>query len=390
MKLFYILLDFIFHILPVDKNKILFTGWGGKYHDNPKYLSQKMHEMMPEKEIYWEIWDFTCMEDVPDYVHVLDLNTVKHCYYKNRCKTIVDSGVGYMIFNTPNKIKRLIKIIILNNRKQFNLSTWHGNPIKCFGADIHGNDNWTAEALFSSSKGLLTDSDYVAKVMKGAYLGRIPIINIGTPRTDLLLDKTPGLKETLKSKLGLPKNKKIIMYAPTWRDNIDDSGLDQMKMMDINAILQALKQRFGGEWSFLLRCHGLVINEMRKRGIFQKYGNLLIDGNKHLDMMEYMYATDVLLTDFSGSVYDVALTEKPCFLFAHDLEKYEKERGMYKPISFFPYPFSDSFDGLLNNIAKYDKVEAEEKRKAFLVKIGNKNDGHSSERAVDYLKHNLK
>lgn len=386
MSPIYVLLDFVFHLLPVDRNKVLFSGWGGKYHDNPKYLSQKLHEMMPEKEIYWEMWDFSCKEDIPDYVRILIPNTFKHCIYKNRCRVVVDSGAGYSSFNTTNKFKHSLQKLLLYNKKQYNLSTWHGNPVKCFGADIHGNEDWSVESYFTSSKGMLTDSDYVAKIMKGAYLNKMPMINIGTPRTDLLFDKTFRLKELLKNKLGLPLDKKIIMYAPTWRDNADDSGLIQLAMIDVDQLTRALHDKFGGDWVFLLRTHNNVLNALRERGIFEKYGSKIINGNKGIDMMEYMCATDILLTDFSGSVYDVALTKNPCFLFSHDLEKYEKERGMYKPISFFPYTFSDSFEDLLNDISKFDEDEAEKKRLSFLKAIGNKNDGKSSQRVVEFLK----
>ena len=179
------------------------------------------------------------------------------------------------------------------------------------------------------------------------------------------------------------------MYAPTWRENVEDSGLSQIGLLKIDVLLRTLHNRFGGDWAFLLRCHGLVTAEMRNRGIFEQYPNYILDGNKHSDMMEYMYATDILLTDFSGSVFDVALSDKPCFLFAHDMERYERERGMYKPISFFPYPFSESFEDLLKDIMGYDEKNAEIKRTAFLQTIGNKNDGHSAERAVELIKRKM-
>lgn len=390
MKFIYVLIDFFFHILPVDKNRVLFTSFGGKYHDNPKYISQKLHEMHPEKRIFWEIWNDSCLPDIPDYVTVLRPGTLRHCIYKNRCKIIIDSGAGYSIFNTINQIKRFIKIKLFDNRKQYNLSTWHGNPIKCFGADIHGNENWSRESLYTTSDGMLTDSDYVANIMYKAYLEKIPMINIGTPRTDLLFNNTEALSIELRKKLELPLNKKIIMYAPTWRNNADDSGLIQLGMIEIDKLTKALESRFGGEWTFLLRAHNNVLAELRNRGVFEYYGNKLIDGNIGVDMMEYMCATDALLTDFSGSVYDVALTAKPCFLFSHDLEQYEKERGMYKPITFFPYTYSATFGELIANIESYDETVAEQKRMDFLKRIGNKNDGNVAKKVIEYLENELK
>ena len=103
-------------------------------------------------------------------------------------------------------------------------------------------------------------------------------------------------------------------------------------------------------------------------------------------MAEYLYVCDVLISDYSGCIFDVALTEKPCFLFAHDREKYEsEERGFYFPISKFPYDFSETFEEMIEKIENYDQIVNDIRRKEFLTFIGNIEDGKAAERVANLV-----
>ena len=130
----------------------------------------------------------------------------------------------------------------------------------------------------------------------------------------------------------------------------------------------------------------MVLLALQSENVLEKYGDKMIDGNQFDDMAEYLFACDVLLSDYSGCVFDVALTEKPCFLFAHDRAKYEQEeRGFYFQISKFPYDFSDTFDDLIESIKTFDPVKNNSRRNEFLDYIGNVEDGKAAERAADLV-----
>ena len=114
----------------------------------------------------------------------------------------------------------------------------------------------------------------------------------------------------------------------------------------------------------------------------------LINGNIGDDMAEYLACTDILITDYSSSMFDFALTGKPCFLFAPDREHYEKkERGFYLDYDSLPFPISYTNEELIKNIQKFDDAAYRERVLRFLEEIGNVEDGKASERIAQCIVH---
>ena len=248
-KLF-LLLDLLFHFVRPDPNKILFSSFHGQYNDNPKYISEEIHKRHPEMELYWVISEKSKNNDVPEYVRVLHYNTIRYCWIKNRCKVLVENGAGYYLFDNSGSMFSLKKK--LKNKKQFDLSTWHGNPIKCIGAQIPGNEYWNEETVFTTSDMLVSGSKMIKGFFERAFLNKMPVELLGTPRTDILFRQDEALKKTIKTKLGLPLDKKVVLYAPTYRDDPTASGIEQMQQMDFDRLFEALQGRFGGDWVFAI------------------------------------------------------------------------------------------------------------------------------------------
>ena len=230
----------------------------------------------------------------------------------------------------------------------------------------------------------------VKEIFENAFINCMPVKLLGTPRTDILFDRDENRKKRIKEKLGLPIEKKVVLYAPTYRNNPDDSGITQLKLIEIDKLLEELKSKFDGDWVFVFRLHNMVLLKIDVNQLYRKYGDLVINGNSFDDMAEYLYCADVLISDYSGCVFDIALTSKPCFLFAHDRKHYEDvERGVYFSINEFPYTFSDTFDDLVSCIQNYNYLDADAKRKDFLLKIGNIEDGKASERILNLLEEKI-
>ena len=380
----YMLIEILLHVLKPSNKKILFSSFHGQYNDNPKYVSEKIHSLYPELELYWVISNKSKENDIPEYVRVLRYNTLRYCWMKNRCKVIVENGAGYHLLDSSAKMFGFKKL--LKNKKQFDLSTWHGNPIKGIGAQIPGNEFWAEDTMFTTSDILLAGSVMIKEIFERAFLNKMPVELLGTPRTDVLFSRDFALKDEVKKKLGFPLDKKIVLYAPTYRNNVNDSGIEQMGRMDFDLLLSTLENKFGGEWIFVFRVHNMVLKAIDTQKITHEYGDKVMDGNKYDDMADYLFACDALISDFSGCVFDIALTDKPCFLYSHDRKKYEfEERGFYFPISDFPYDFSDDFDSLINCIKKFDSNAAVNRRSIFLKKIGNVEDGNASRRVADLV-----
>ena len=379
----YIFIEIILHILPVKEDRIFFSSFHCQYNDNPKYISVKLHEIAPHVRQYWVLSEKSKENDLPSYVETIRYNTLKYCWIKNRCRIIVENGAGAYIYNTSKRftIKRLLK-----NHKQFDISTWHGNPIKHIGAQIPENQDWNENTFNTTSDVMLSGCEYVKEVFEKAFLNKMPVLLLGTPRTDILFNLTENKKKKVKQKLGLPIDKKIVLYAPTYRNNPEDSGVIQMRLFDFHDLFSALSKRFGGEWVFVFRVHNMVLLKINTKEISEQYGGRVLNGNVYDDMMEYMAASDALITDYSGCIFDNAHSKIPCFLFAHDRENYLKiERGTYIHLNQLPYPFADTFADLKTNIIEYDDKECSERVDKFQRYIGNIEDGKASDRVCQLI-----
>lgn len=383
----YQLFDICCHLLPVCKKRFFFESLGGQYNDNPKYISQTVKELYPEIRQFWAISSKSKQNDIPDYVTVIPYGSLKYYFIKNTCRVVVENSAGLYVYHTKNKLVYRLKKL-LKNKKQLDLATWHGNPIKHIGAQEPCNIDWTPSSVYSTADYMISGASFVTSIFEKAYLGLFPVILTGTPRTDILINADEKAVLSLRRKLRLPLDKKIVLYAPTFRYTPEDSGVKQLIMIDYQVLFEALHNKFGGEWCFVFRVHNMVLQALDTESIVkeQKIEGRILNGNLFDDMNEYLAASDVLISDYSGCVYDVALSNKPCFLFAHDRINYERtERGLYAPISFFPYPFADSFEGLLDNINSYSEDDTNKKRLEFLNKIGNVESGHSSKNVVEFI-----
>ncbi len=379
----YMIIDIILHILPVSKNRVFFISFAGQYNDNPKYISEELHAINPNIKQYWAISEKSRENNLPKYIKTVKYNTISFCWHKNRSRVIVENGAGNYIYSTNSKfnIRHLLK-----NKKQFDISTWHGNPIKHIGAQIPGNSDWNANTFHSTSDMIICGCKYVKNIFEQAFCGKLKVRLMGTPRTDALFNITDSKKKKIKKKLGLPMDKKVILYAPTYRNNPDDSGVIQLNLIDFERLFAAFEKRFGGDWVFVFRVHNMVLLKIDVEGITKRYNNRIINGNTFDDMMEYMVVSDAMITDYSGCIFDNAHTNIPCFLFAHDRKKYKEiERGTYIELEKLPYRFSDTFDELINEILSYDSNANSIRVHNFQKYIGNIEDGKASKRVCKLI-----
>jgi len=370
----------IFRWFPIKKNTVLFKSFGGQYGDNPKYISELLQEKHPELKLVWAISNKSSDKDIPDYIKKIDIDSFEYIYYSALAEVVVDNMSGIRCIRGVRYIKWLNYFI--KRKNQLNISTWHGTPLKKIGCDIveDGISNYQTSANYTSA-----GNQYAYEIFERAFNG-INIRMHGSPRNDILCRRDIDVR-VFRKKLELPLEKKIILFAPTFRKSAENSGIEQIKQIDLPRFFQALNNQFGGEWVLVLRVHHEVLLKIHKEcdGYIDCVN--VFDGNAHDDMAEYLVACDVLLTDYSSSMFDYMLTKKPCFLFALDKDNYiNDERGIYFPIERLPFSFSETIDELYQNIEEYSEEHICERIKIFLDEIGNCEDGHSSERIVKELR----
>ncbi len=369
--------------LPIINNCVMFRSFGGQYNDNPKYISQKLHEKYPDIKIVWAIKDGK-PEDFPEYVKLVNINSWDYIKYISRAEVVVDnySGCRSYFATSKNILKRMaFSLVSYRRKKQLNVSTWHGTPLKHIAMDEPHYKKMAFCKPYLCANIIMSGNQLTSDAFKTALKWNGELSDYGMPRNDILfLPKDNKRKE----KLGLPIDKKIILFAPTYRNDIDMSGISQLKSLEIDNLLDSLNKKFGGEWILVFRAHNLVMKEIEKsRGLFD---SRIVNGNTHPDMAEYLSVTDVLLTDYSSSMFDFMFTNRPCFLLTPDLYEYKNnERGFYFDMDKLPFTFASTPAELIENIDKFDSDFYLNESERFLDFIKNYESGQASENIVEYI-----
>ena len=349
------LISMIFGIFSVKNNRILFSSTKGKaYSCNPKTISEFLQSN--GKIDYEIIWINKGMRKTPPNVKLVNYRSLRYIYYYFTAKWIITNN-GF-----KNEFKKPIG--------QYRLETWHGG-----GAYKKINNNHTNFQKYRCS---LTGNeiDYFissckkfSDVMSNAeYVDRKKFLEIGMPRNDIFFDveKVKMAKLKVMEILKL-KDCKIVLYAPTWRDN----GSTQ-EITDICKTIKLINQQTEQNFCLLCRAH--------HRGKIQGFEEDIFDVTDYPDMQELLCAADVLITDYSSCMWDFSLMYKPCFIYATDIEYYEQERNFYTPMSEWPFPIARNSNELVHNIVCFDNEKYIKDVKKHHNSLGICEDGHACEK----------
>jgi len=325
----------------VNQKKVVLKSFGGKsYSDNPKAISEKLHEMHPEAEIVWILKEPEKKKSiVPDYVRMVKANTLKEIKELATAKVWVDN------FCKP--------LWTYKSREQFYIQTWHGD--RGFKKILHDSSFVTKHYRLIESRICdlaVSGSEYGDRKYRTAFRFEGRIIRCGCPRNDRLIVANSERKEMLKKELGITYEIKVLVYAPTLRrEAARDGTLQSSNGIDLSEILDKLNSCTEQDWTCVVRSHSSV------RGIdgISFDDHRIIDGNGLEDMNELLAIADFLITDYSSSAGDFVLLNRPVVLFQPDVEEYvAKDRSFYFDIDNSPYIRAKSQDELLSIIEGID------------------------------------
>lgn len=310
-----------FSLFPIKSNLVIFESFHGKqFSDNPRAIYDYLVKHKPNYYLIWSIQKGSeavfNAHNVP-YVRRL---SIKWCYYMARSK--------YWVFNT-----RTPKWLNKKNDNIF-IQTWHGTPLKKLGLDINdvkmpgtSTEQYRKNIILESQKWdyLISPNYYSTKIFKNAFNYNGEIIETGYPRNDFLVKNNDRRSiEKTKLKLGLPQDKKIILYAPTWRD--DEYFSQGRYKFNLQLDIQELQNNLGDNYILVLRTHYLIAEELN----IEKYTDFAFDFSNHHDIRELYIVADYLITDYSSVFFDFKILKRPVIFFAYDLDKYrESLRGFY-------------------------------------------------------------
>lgn len=355
----------ICNCIPIKRNKIfIYSYYGSQYGDNPKYISKYLVENY-SKDIFDVVWAFNDpkSKDI-DGVRKVKTMSLKYFYELCTSKVIVTN------FRTTEHFKK--------RKNQYYIQTWHSSlRLKKIEGDVGDNlkEDYVAMAKEDSKRMdlLLSGCKYSTDIFKRAFWYEGEILEGGTPRNDIFFGDSKILKGDIKKKLGIDTKTKILLYAPTFRN------AEGMEVYDVDfaRTLKALKERFKGEWTCLVKLHPHMINQSKEI----VNGKGVIDVTTYDDIQELLLIADVLISDYSSLMFDFEIAKKPCFLYVPDLIEYQsKERGLYFNIEELPFVITKSNEELEEKILRFNEKAYKENIKNFDEKVGNFEDGKCAAR----------
>ena len=359
--------------LPVKKKTVLlFSYYGGQYGGSPKYIC----EYLSKHSDFKVIWAFTD----PSVHHGCSADkTVRYGRF----------GYYYRLATSEILITNYRMTEEFRKRKgQRYLQTWHSSlRMKMIEKDAENTlpENYLRMAKIDSPQidWLLAGSEISRKIFERAFWYTGVIATTGTPQCDVLFNTPEGIGEKVRRCLGIGQEKKILLYAPTFRKNDDLS----VYLSGTEELLEAVTARFGGEWVLLVRLHPHLLREADSLS----FGERVINATAYDDAQELLAVSDVLLSDYSAIVFDFALTHRPCFLYTPDIDRYTSgDRGLYFRPEELPFISAGTPEELFLAIRDFDADKYEEDITGFLKRIGSFEDGHACERVLKLVERGIR
>jgi len=235
--------------------------------------------------------------------------------------------------------------------KQFYVQTWHGTAaLKRIEKDAEDNlDEFYVAAAKNDSKlanVILSGCRFFTELCKKAFWFDGEILECGSPRSDALFNVSEDKKLEVKKRLNVPENKKIVLYAPTFRadENLECYNIDFL------AALDALFEKTGDEWVFCIRLHPNI----SEKADFIKYSDKIINATNYPDLYELIPVCDLVISDYSSVMFDAGIINKDVILFVNDIDSYAAERNFYFDVRKLPFPVAENNQELLDVIKNFD------------------------------------
>src|SRR5699024_537686 len=368
---------FVSKCMPVDDKLIVFeSGIGKQFGDSPKNIYDEIVERNLDYKKIWVVNKKVRFKDIERTKRIKRLSP-SYYYYLARAKVWINNQ------NFPTYIKKRPGTTYLQ--------TWHGTPLKKMLFDIENIMGRSEGYLERVSKAignwdyLVSPSEFSSEAFRSAFRYKRNIIEAGYPRNDLFyLDDTEERIKQIKYEINIPLNKKVILYAPTFRDN--QTTKKNKFTFNLEMDLHKMMEKLGEDYIILIRMH-VVVNSKIK--IEAELSDFVWNVSNYPDMQNLLLISDVFITDYSSAMFDFANTKRPMLFFTYDYEIYKNEvRGFYLDFEKeSPGPFVMNTDEIISSIQNINEINKkyEMKYKSFYEKYCKLEDGKASKRVVDYL-----
>ena len=379
---------YIFYMIRyrMDDKTILFEVYGGRgYTCSPRSIYEVMLTLDKFKD-YKFVWAFN------------DINA--HNIKKDDRTIIIKSGSSdyykYLSISKYWIVNFAIDEAVLKKKGQYYVQCWHGTPLKRLRCDIEvegSSMNSTLEIRKKNDKDA-SRYDYFISPSKYASMKFISSFNLknlgkeniiiekGYPRNDSLFNYSNKDVDNIKKKLNIPKDKKVMFYLPTFRDNQHTSGVGYTYQLEID--FKRLMDKFSNEYVILFRPHYFIANKID----LSEYKGFVYNVCDYDEINDLYIVSDMIITDYSSVFFDFANLKRPMIFFMYDIEEYKnKLRDFYIDLDELPGPITVNNDELIDvieNIEKYNK-KYKSKYEEFNKKYNSFDDGNASIRVINEI-----
>ncbi|MEO3813777.1 CDP-glycerol glycerophosphotransferase family protein [Sphaerisporangium sp. B11E5] len=284
---------------------------------------------------------------------------------------------------------------------QICVQMWHGSPLKRVGGDQRHMSRdprppaWYRQAAEVANWDLLvTQSPWASEVLCRAFGYGGEVLESGYPRNDVLAHRDRAdLATAVRRALGVPAGKRVVLYAPTWRDYDRRNSSVRLDLAEARRVL-------GRDHVLLVRGHMMQAAPMAagltvpgpatvvRPGPMARESAFAIDVTTYPDLADLLLIADVLVTDYSSVMYDFAVTRRPMVFFAYDHERYRNSRGMYLDLrAQAPGPVLSEAGDVLEAVRLIDALSGDyaDRYESFVRTFTPRDDGKATARLVDHV-----
>ncbi|MCW3010364.1 MAG: CDP-glycerol:poly(glycerophosphate) glycerophosphotransferase [Solirubrobacterales bacterium] len=347
--------------------KVVFHAFEGRYADSPRALHEALLRRGEEHEHVWLAGD--------GHEFPADLTTVP--WGSPEGQHALESA-DLLIANTHTDT-------VWEKRPGATyLQTWHGTPLK----RIHWDVLWAPEGRLERLQGdvdrwdlLVSPSAAATPLLRGAFRYEGEVLETGYPRNDVLSGpQADEVRARVRAELGIPDGRKVVLYTPTWRDDAVFTAGGKAPSLELD--LDRWTAALGADTTLLLRLHYMLVGAL---GPLDRPG--VVDVSRHPDVSDLYLAADAMVTDYSSTMFDFAVTGRPMAFFVYDLEDYaDRLRGFYFPLEpIAPGPLVRTTDELTAELRDLDALAARSAARygPFRERFCSLEDGGATERVLD-------
>ena len=370
-----------YRFIPTNKKTVLFIAFHGRgYTDKPRSLYEYMikQDRFKDYRFIWAIKNHKQKKIDIAGAKVIEYFSIPYFYYLARSH--------YWVVNCK------LPMYVLKKKNQVYLQTWHGTPLKKLAYDIEVPEGTTfyrsgmTEDMMHETyrqdvekyNYMISPSAFTTEVFQSAFrINKERLIETGYPRNDLLSNYSLEDVLQIKKQLGIPLDKKVLLYAPTWRDN---SYVTKGYTFKLEVHFDKWQKALQDDYVVIFKPHYLIVNDFD----IDQFKGFVYFVPPEEDIRNLYIISDALITDYSSVFFDYAILNRPIYFYMYDLASYRDElRGFYL----------DIYQDLPGKIIEDENLLLEEMKKPFDYqkmslfnqKFNNHEDGLASQRVVNIV-----